>query len=149
MTHEKLKRSKLPPLLAIPAGAMALAGCGANYSGEGNEFIIHGKVTDPGKHSLKANIYEIDIADGEADGWFKIGTKHQIHDNCDCHGFWSSNKKYGVVYNLQGYETSPSQVAVGACVRFDGKIRADQEGKTTDDRPVYDVAQVEECPNGG
>jgi len=146
MHFEQLK-SRAYYLLALPAGALALSGCaGPNYSGNGNEFIVHGKVTDPGKHSIKARIYEVDEAYGEADGWFKPDTVHQLHDNCDCHGFWSSNKKYGVVYSNNGYEISPNYVAVGACVRFEGKMRANQEGKMTEDRPVYDNAQVETCP---
>ena len=138
-------RRKLPYFLAIPVGAFALAGCGANYSGNGNEFVVDGKVTDPGHHSLKARIYMVEEANGEADDWFKPGTVHQIHDNCNCHGWDASNKRYGTVYGLNGQELNPSEVAIGACVEFEGKIRADQEGKVTEDRPVYDVAKVEQC----
>lgn len=145
MQFERLK-SRAYYALALPVGALALAGCGPNYSGAGNDFVVHGKVTDPGRHSIKARIFEVDQADGAADGWFKLGSVHQLHDNCDCHGFWSDNKKYGVVYDRQSNEIEPQAVAVGACVEFDGRIRANQEGKYTEDRPVYDVAQVEACP---
>jgi len=146
MQFEKFLSKKFA-LLAIPVGALALAGCGPNYSGNGNEFVVQGKVTDPGKHSLKAEILEVDKASGQATHWFKINHIHQLHDNCDCHGWGHSNKRYGHVYDLQNYEISSSEVAIGACVRFEGKIKADSNGKTSEDRPVYDVAQVEDCNN--
>lgn len=151
MQFETIKRSRLPLLLAIPAGALALTGCsGPNYSGAGNEFVVHGKVTDPGKHSLKANIYRVDEANGDAEGWFKPNSNHQIHDNCDCdEGGWSvDNIKVGDVYGQNGNVIPPSEVAIGACVKFTGRIRANYEGKTQPERPVYEYAQEETCPPG-
>ena len=138
-------RSRLPMLLALPAGALALSGCLPNYSGNGNEFVVHGKVVHPGNHSITAQIFEVDEANGQANGWFKLDTVHQLHDNCNCHGALNLNKRYGTVYDMAGHSISPSSVAVGDCIQFDGKIRADQEGKISYDRPVFDVAQEEKC----
>lgn len=145
MRIEALRGRNLYQMLAIPMGALALSGCGPNYSGAGNEFVVYGKVTDPGKHSLKAEIHAIEGAQGEAEEWFKLGNVHQLHDNCDCQGLWNSNKTLGIVYDRRGYEIEPSDVAIGACVRFEGRIRADSEGKYSDNRPVYETAQVEQC----
>jgi hypothetical protein len=145
MKFETIKGRSLYSMLAIPVGAPALTGCGANYSGDGNEFVVHGRVTDPGSHSLRAKIYHIESARGEADDWFELNHEHQLHDNCNCHGFWNSNKKFGTVYDLQGYEVEPSQVAIGACVRFYGRIRANSEGKTSSTRPVYETVNIERC----
>lgn len=147
MNFNKLRNSRHYMYFAVPAGVLAFigAGCGPNYSGNGNEFVVHGQVTDPGHHSLKARILEIDEAFGEADGWFKIGKVHQLHDNCDCHGFFDTNHRYGEVYDTYEQPISPSDVSVGACVKFVGKIRSNAEGKSWDDRPVYDTAEVEDC----
>ncbi len=134
---------------AALAGALALTllGCGnTSASGEGDEFVVQGRVTDPGEKSLKATIYEIDETHDAAEGWFEIGKEHQIHDNCDCDGTWSKRKQYGTAYDMNGKVIEPSNVAVGACVVFSGSIRKDQEGKYTDDRPVYVTAQVIPCP---
>lgn len=132
-------------LLSVAALSLAVA-CGPNYSGEGNEFTVDGTVTTAGHHSLTADIYSVKKEEGQAEGWFENGISHQIHDNCDCGGgFWNGHIEVGRVLDLQGQEISPFQVAVGACVEFEGKIRADQEGKTHEDRPVYDLAQEIPC----
>ncbi len=148
MQLEKLSKRRIPLVSALAAGGLMLAACGPNYSGDGNDFVVQGKVTDPGAHSLKARIFEVDDADGSADGWFHVGTVHQLHDNCNCHGWLSSNKRYGEVLNVHGDQISPTDVAVGACVIFTGKIRANQVGKNYKNRPVYETAQVEQCPPG-
>lgn len=134
---------------AALAGALALTllGCGnTSASGEGDEFVVQGRVTDPGEKSLKAAIYEIGETHDAADGWFEIGKEHQIHDNCDCDGFWMNRKQFGEVIDANGKSITPSDVAVGSCVVFSGSIRKNQEGKYTDDRPVYVTAQVIPCP---
>jgi hypothetical protein len=137
-------RKKIAVISAAGVGMLGLAGC-ANYSGNGNEFMVEGQVTDPGEHSLKARITTIEYEHGEAEGWFEVGHIHQLHDNCDCHGALSSNKRYGTVLSVEGYPIQPSDVSVGACIRFIGRIRADHEGKTYHNRPVYNEAQVEQC----
>jgi hypothetical protein len=132
-------------VFSVAALSMVTA-CGPNYSGEGNDFTVDGTVTTAGSRSLTADIYGIKKEEGQAKGWFEDGVSHQIHDNCDCDSdFWTSNIKVGRVLDLQGQEIEPFQVAVGACVEFEGKIRADQEGKYHHDRPVYDVAQEIPC----
>src|SRR5690349_21387364 len=53
----------------------AFTGCdlntGPNYSGKGNDFEVQGQVTKPGKHSLKARIFETIHLEGKARHWFK------------------------------------------------------------------------------
>lgn len=143
-----MERLKNKNILRATACALALGiaavGC-ANYSGNGNEFTVKGRVTDPGKQSLKVDIYEIDQTSGRANGWFEDGVSHRIHDNCDCHGAWTGRKQYGHVISNEGQEISPAEVTVGSCVEFEGKIRSNQEGKTHNDRPVYDTATVIAC----
>ena len=124
-------------------GAFAI-GC-ANPSGEGNEFVVTGEVTHVGTQSIGADIFEIDETNGDANGWFEDGTYHVIHDNCDCHGFWSGRKQYGHVENFDGETIDISEVVVGECIEFTGKIRSDNDGKYTSERPVYEVAQVVPC----
>lgn len=141
--YEWFKSKKARAAAAVFAGALTLVGY-ANYSGEGNEFEVKGVVTDPGEQSLKVRIYEIDETHGQANGWFEIGNVHQIHDNCDCHGAWSGRKTYGTVYD-GGMIIEPSEVLLGSCVDLVGKIRANQEGKYTSDRPVFDTAQIIPC----
>ncbi len=127
--------------------ALAVSGCsGPNYSGEGNEFVVRGKVTDTGKQSVRAKIYQIDSTDGDATDWFSVGETEHLHDNCDCHGFWKSRKKYGTITEAGLVEISPSDVAIGSCIVFTGKIRSNAEGKTYDDRPVYEMANIIPCP---
>lgn len=143
-----MERLKNRNILRATACALALGfaavGC-ANYSGNGNEFTVKGRVTDPGKQSLQVDIYEISETNGDADGWFEDGVSHRIHDNCDCHGTWSGRKQYGRVISNEGRQITPSEVSVGSCVEFEGKIRSDNEGKTYTDRPVYDTATVIAC----
>lgn len=139
MRHNRLRA------LALALGLGAVAVSCANYSGEGNEFSVSGQVTNAGKQSLKAEIYDIGVTHGDAHNWFEIGHEHRLHDNCDCHGTWTGRKQYGIVLDLKGGEIEPSQVAVGSCVEFTGKIRSDNEGKYHTDRPVYDIAQLVRC----
>lgn len=127
--------------------ALTLLGCGnTSASGEGDEFIVRGQVTDPGERSLKAEIYQIDETNDAANDWFELGNEHQIHDNCDCDGTWMKRKQFGTVYDTSGKAIEPADVAIGSCVIFEGSIRKNQEGKYTDDRPVYVTAQVVPCP---
>lgn len=128
---------------AVGLGFVAV-GC-ANYSGSGNEFTVKGRVTGTGESSLEVDVYEIDQTSGRANGWFEDGVSHRLHDNCDCHGFWSGRKQYGQVISNEGRLISPSDVTIGSCVEFDGKIRSNQEGKSHDDRPVYDTATEIAC----
>lgn len=130
--------------LVLGLGATVLTGC-ANYSGDGNEFVVRGTVTEAGNESLKARITQVSEANGDAAGWFGVGNEHRLHDNCDCHGTWHGRKQYGIVLNLSGLEIEPSEVDPGACMEFSGKIRSDREGKTYNERPVYDIAQQVSC----
>lgn len=126
--------------------AALLSGCSdASYSGESHEFQVRGKVTDAGDESLKVEVYQINSAAGKADGWFTVDQEHRLHDNCNCHGAWTGNKQYGQVLDVHKREIEPSEVDEGACVEFDGKIRSNQSGKTYQDRPVYDTAQIITC----
>lgn len=143
---EFLKARPIGIGLVLGLGGLMTVGCtDPNYSGEGYEFVVEGQVTDPGKESLKAEIYEIRDVNGMADGWFSIGNTHQLHDNCDCHGMWRGEKQYGEVRTEDGEVIEPSDVAIGACVAFTGAIRANNEGKTWTERPVYEVAQIVPC----
>jgi len=128
--------------------AVSLTGCGPNYSGYGNSFVVRGVVTDPGQQSLKANIYEVKKEEGDARGWFDDEANHQIHDNCTCaDGGWIvDNKTVGRAVDLNGNEVPPFQVPIGACVEFTGKIRDDKQGKNNYERPVYDLAREIPCP---
>lgn len=144
MNRYPIKQNTLrTALLAAGLGLFAV-GC-ANYSGDGNNFVVKGKVTDVGRQSIGVDIYDIEETHGDANGWFEDGVDHILHDNCDCHGFWNGRKKYGHVEDFDGNEIELSQVQEGSCVEFTGKIRSDQEGKTYDNRPVYDVAQIVPC----
>lgn len=145
---EKIKYKKSFAAAAIMgAGALLVAGCGPNYSGDGNEFKVEGQVTDPGDHSLKARIFQIDEAYGQAEDWFSLDHVHQLHDNCYCDGgFTQDMEKVGEVQSRKGDEISPQQVAIGSCVVFIGRIRASKSGKYSHDRPVYELARVEDCP---
>lgn len=140
-----IDRRVILTVLALGAGGAALTGC-ADYSGEGNKFVVGGQVTNAGEQSLQAEIYDIVSTHGRADGWFELGEKHRIHDNCNCHGAWNGNKQYGEVRDFDGNVIEPSAVPLGACVEFDGKIKSNQEGKTWDDRPVFEIAQEIHCP---
>ncbi len=141
---EILKSPVVRKVVAGGALVLALAGC-TNYSGEGNEFDVHGKVIDAGKQSLTVKLQSVESAQGDASDWFKVGEEHQLHDNCDCHGFWRGRKQYGQAYAETGEKIEPSEVAIGSCVEFFGKIRTDSDGKFTSERPVYDRAEVEPC----
>jgi len=143
---EFLKPRRVALSIALGLGGLMTAGCsGTNYSGEGNEFVVSGQVTDPGNESLKAVIYEINETHGEAETWFEVGNEHQLHDNCNCHGFWAGNKQYGEVRNEEGQVIEPSTVAIDACVEFTGAIRRYNHGKTYTERPVYETAQIIPC----
>ncbi len=137
--HNTLRATALAVLLGVAA-----MGC-ANYSGDGNEFEVEGKVTKASEQSLTVDIYEIGETHGDANGWFEDGVSHKIHDNCECHGAWSGRKQYGEVRDYEGGVINPDEVAVGACVEVVGKIRSDKEGKSYTNRPVYDVAQLVPC----
>lgn len=146
---EKFNWKKSAYIVGAVAGIVALSGC-SNYSGEGNEFVVVGQVTDPGEESLKADITKIIETNGDADGWFKIGHEHQLHDNCDCDdGFFRSNITVGKVLDFSGAEIEPDSVLEGACIVFEGTIRDDltSNGKTSygKPRPVYNTAQIVEC----
>lgn len=144
--EEFLKPRSLAMGMVLGLGGLMTVGCtDPNYSGEGYEFVVEGQVTDPGNESLKAEIYEIRETNGMADGWFEIGNVHQLHDNCDCHGMWTGNKQYGEVRSQEGAMIEPSMVVIGACVEFTGAIRANNEGKTWTERPVYEIAQIIPC----
>ena len=147
---EKLftRHQRLGGYVALGGISLALlTGCGTgpNYSGDGNDFMVDGKVDHAGKQSLTVRVYDVEEDRGRANGWFDDDGLHQIHDNCNCHGVWNGNKKYGHVLSLSGAEISPSDVPEGACVAFTGKIRSNHVGKTWDDRPVYDLAKVVLC----
>lgn len=145
---EKLsqKRRRSRGVILLSMAAFGLTACGPNYSGEGNDFRVDGRVTTAGHRSLTVDVYNIKKEEGEANGWFEDGVSHQIHDNCNCSSdFWTSNEKVGHVLNLQGEEVEPFQVPLGTCVEFEGKIRANQEGKYHHDRPVYELAQEIPC----
>ena len=139
--HNVLRATALASLV----GLFAVGCSSSNYSGEGNEFKVKGEVTYVGRQSIGADIYEIEETSGDANGWFEDGEYHVLHDNCDCHGFWNGRKQYGEVKNIEGSDTEIAEVIVGSCVEFTGKIRSDAEGKTYDDRPVYDLAQIIHC----
>jgi hypothetical protein len=137
---------KLPKKI-LAVGLLSVLGLSAceTYDPDNNTFEVVGKVTDPGKESLKVNITEIGHTKGKANGWFKVGNEHQIHDNCNCHGSWNSKKQYGVVLSYSGLEMNPNDVDQGSCVEFQGKIRDIQSDDDTEYRPVYDVAQIVDC----
>lgn len=146
MPNKSARRAR--GILMVAVASVGLTACSDyNFSGKGNEFVVRGVVTDPGHHSLKATIYEIDKAEGDAQGWFDDKAVHQIHDNCNCNpdSFWNENVKAGRTLDLNGNEIQPFSVPIGACVEFDGKIREHHEGKTYDQRPVYDVARQIRC----
>lgn len=149
MEKQTRERGRRPRGIVLSVAALSLAavaGCGPNYSGEGNDFKVDGKVTTAGHRSLTVDVYDIKKEEGDAKGWFEDGVSHQIHDNCNCSGnFWNDNETVGRVLDMQGHEVSPSSIAVGTCVEFDGRIRANQEGKYHYDRPVYNVAQEIPC----
>jgi hypothetical protein len=132
------------PKRVLAVGLLSVLGLSAceTYDPDNNTFEVVGKVTDPGKESLKVNITEIGQTEGKANGWFKVGNEHQIHDNCNCYGSWNSNKQYGVVLSYYGLEMNPNDVDQGSCVELRGKIRDIQSDDNTEYRPVYDVAQI-------
>lgn len=125
-----------------------LGACGewtADYTGEGNRFTVEMSIVEVGSQSVRGEILRIDEANGRADGWFKIDNTHRIHDNCDCHGFWRSRKKYGRVFDNSGQEITLDDLTGNECLRLEGRIRSNSEGKTWDDRPVFDNATVQPC----
>lgn len=142
---ERLRSRNVLRTSALAVSMLFGAAACANYSGNGNEFVVRGEITEVGEQSLAADIYEIEETHGEADGWFEDGTSHRIHDNCDCHGAWSGRKTYGVVLDNAGEEIDISELQEGQCVEFTGKIRSNKEGKSHSDRPVFDTAQIVPC----
>jgi len=126
------------------AGLLTLAGC-ANFTGEGNEFSVKGRVTDAGSQSLEIETTDIFSTNGDADDWFEVGEDNRLHDNCDCHGFWHGRKKYGTVYNIDGAVIDTSDVPLDSCVIFEGSVRDDSDGKYTHERAVFTEAHVVYC----
>lgn len=141
-------KSKIRLAVIVAVMVVVVAGCDSlspNYSGNGNEFNVIGVVTDTGDQSIAAEVIHIEVSNGKADGWWDEGS-HRFHDNCDCDGgFVQSRTTVGVVYNENGNEISPSRVAIGDCVNFVGTIRADNEGKSHNYRPVFETATVVDC----
>lgn len=135
---------RLRSVALVSALALGAVGC-YNYSGEGNEFTVYGEVTDPGEESLKVRVTGIEEANGEADGWFKIGAEHQLHDNCNCHGAFKANEQTGFVYDGNEAVIEPSSVMAGKCVVVTGAIRNHKVGKYTHERPVYETVYVSPC----
>ena len=139
----KLRRTALGALGAT--GLLLLSGCTSrNFSGEGNEFVVDGKVRHGGDQSITIDVYSILKEEGDAKGWFEDGDKHQVHDNCKCGGGWDTEKTYGKVYNAENVEIEPSELREGQCVELTGSIH-DTHGKYNDPRPVYDTAEVIPC----
>lgn len=124
---------------------LILTACGPDQTGNGHEFVITGQVTDVGEESIEIVLERTESANGEAQGWMDDpGNKHRIHDNCDCHGFWSGRKQYGFVFHA-GEMIDLTSLQEGWCVRISGAIRRDQDGKTSHLRPVYESAIVVSC----
>jgi hypothetical protein len=143
---EKLRNNGNRKLAALGVATISLAGCAyPNYSGEGNEFTITARVSDGREQSLKVLPGRIIEAHGAAEDWFHIGEEHQIHDNCDCDDDGSNRKTYGVVLDKNGNAMEPDDVLDDTCVLIEGKIRDDKEGKTHNERPVFDKVQIIEC----
>jgi hypothetical protein len=94
---------------AALAVSIALVGC-ADYSGEGDEFRVRGEVVEAGDESLKVRISGIDYTYGRAEDWFELDAVHQLHDNCECHGFWSGKRTYGIVYDENNDIIEPDEV---------------------------------------
>ena len=127
---------------------LAAVGCSIedpNYSGEGNDFMVKGEITDVGKQSIEAEVMEVISATGEASEWFEAEEEDRFHDNCNCHGMWKGNKKFGLVENYQGAEMQLSDLQAGECVEISGKIRSSKVGDDWDDRPVFEVVRQVLC----
>lgn len=124
-------------LIVVVCSVLALASCTA----EGDDFSVHMRITKVGRQSVTGQITQID----NHHGWFTLNNTHQIHDNCDCHGAWNGSKRYGSVFNYEGTQIALSDLRDRQCLHLIGQIRADQEGKYTNDRPVFDTAQQEPC----
>lgn len=140
--------TRIKVIIAVLVLGVLLTPCSeASYSGDGNEFTVLGKVTYVGRQSIGTDVYEVVETNGRARGWFDDGVYHVIHDNCDCKSSWAghSRTKVGHVEGVDGEEISMDDLNVGLCMRFTGKIRSDKEGKTYNNRPVYDVAQIIPC----
>ncbi len=136
--------------VGLGAGTLSLASCTApNYEGAGNDFRVRATVEETTWQSITANVYRIDIAEGEAtdEMWFAAtGQTEEFHDNCDCDdsGFFTERITIGELHD-GGVKVSPETLAVGTCVEFTGKIRVDNDGKYSHDRPVYELAEVVPC----
>lgn len=139
----------MKPLIAVALAVLVLSGCGdawsPDYSGDNNKFTVAMDVVEVGSQSVRGEVVRIDEANGRADGWFEIGNTHRIHDNCDCHGFWLGRKQYGEVFDYDGYQITLDDLSGQECLLINGRIRSNNEGKTWDDRPVFDRAQVTTC----
>src|SRR5688572_29037342 len=87
---------------------LALAACSA----EGDDFTVHMDVKKVGDQSVTGEITRID----RDHGWFTLGNTHQIHDNCDCHGFWNNRKTYGTVLDYHGNTISLDDLDDRTCL---------------------------------
>jgi hypothetical protein len=142
----KIEALRLAPFaVAAVSGALAVAGCGAETSGSGNDFKIEGDVVLAGHNSVSINHIEVLKAEGEAEGWFEDGKIHKVHDNYrKCDGSWGGLKIHvaGTETTIEGRAESMADVKPGDSVRLEGKIRDSFTfcGKTDEweSRPVFD-----------
>lgn len=146
---ERIDKKSFALALVVGLGASACAG----YNPDDNEFTVSGVVADVGKQSLKIEITDIQILEGNSGDMLALGDTEQIHDNCDCHGFLETNKKYGKIIDYYGVEMAIDRVDPGSCVQVIGKIRQytetdddfDSNSTETKKRAVYDTAQIIDC----
>lgn len=120
--------------------AILLAGCGPDYAGNGNRFTLHAQIASIGSHSITVSRFEVESAEGKAQGWFTPGS-HQIHNNYNTCG-WHSRHTVGHVYDVAQQQVSLSDLKPGEWVTIYGRIRsnAHQCGKyqNYNSRPVFD-----------
>lgn len=128
-------------VLLIPV-VLVLAGCSTeDFSGVGNEFDITATIDHTGSHSITVYDVHVNAAQGAAAKWDWKGT-HQIHDNYTNDSDTDIHVGYICAIDDCSQVLPPSYLHRGDRVHVLGKIRNSKDGKSYDQRPVYDSVQV-------
>ena len=139
---ERLNLRRLIPVAVLCAGALAVAGCGEDYDGNGNEFLIGAKIEHVGEHSVDVDHITVESAHGKATAWFEKSAEHQIHNNYRSCSWGLDMHTVGQVVDSEGQKIDLDEVHKGDTVEIQGKIRDSHSscGKYShyDDRPVFD-----------
>lgn len=167
MERKTFKRLTAAGLISL--GALSLAGCAEehyNYEGAGNEFVVHGPVSDvedDGTIHINEQQIVVDEVYGEATDWFKDGNGQNVfsdnfnfepyfYENSDSGLFTCGEKQVevGRVLNRNGQEISPQDLQPGTEVTIHGSIRDSRKlksyGKTmlcrSEEYPVFDTVRI-------